>query len=154
MWLRSLPHVIRCFGRQIWIWDDLTVKAVVPAATALAAIIANQTALASVLVTAYNHPSFGQPVCAHADAQDTFIFQLEGCRVWNLGKTWQTTIIPSTEHNKETLLRNRGGKWWIYCFGSPIPLSGRWACWLVLNLNVCLILTCPDCPGCQWCAVL
>ncbi|CAL1137570.1 unnamed protein product [Cladocopium goreaui] len=58
------------------------VEAVVPAATALAAIIANQTALASVLVTAYNHPSFGQPVCAHADAQDTFIFQLEGCRVW------------------------------------------------------------------------
>lgn len=57
-------------------------QAVVPAATALAAIIANQTALASVLVTAYNHPSFGQPVCAHADAQDTFIFQLEGCRVW------------------------------------------------------------------------
>ena len=56
-----------------------------PSAAALAATIAKQTALASVLVTAYNHPLFGQPVCAHADAQDTFILQLEGCRVWHLG---------------------------------------------------------------------
>lgn len=96
------------FGRGKFEMIYITVKVVVPAATALAAIIANQTALASLLVTAYNHPSFGQPVCAHADAQDTFIFQLEGCRVWNLG------IIPSTEHNIETLLINRGGKWWIY----------------------------------------
>ena len=57
-------------------------EAFVPFAAALAATIAKQTALASVLVTAYNHPLFGQPVCAHADAQDTFILQLEGCRVW------------------------------------------------------------------------
>ena len=87
MLLGSL-HVIAACRAIFWSWSNLdlrlTVKALVPAATALAAIIANQTALASVLVTAYNHPSFGQPVCAHADAQDT-IFQLEGCRVWSLG---------------------------------------------------------------------
>ena len=64
-------------------------KVLVPAAAALAGSIANQTALASALVTAYNHPIIGQPVCAHADAQDTFIFQLEGCRVWNLTRIVQ-----------------------------------------------------------------
>ena len=66
-----------------------------PSAAALAATIAKQTALASVLVTAYNHPLFGQPVCAHADAQDTFILQLEGCRVWHLGLFFLNGLMAS-----------------------------------------------------------
>ena len=58
------------------------VERFLPAAAAVAATIANQTALSAVSITSYSHPVQGEPVCAHADAHDAFILQIQGCRVW------------------------------------------------------------------------
>eukprot|EP00439_Symbiodinium_sp_Y106_P082517 s514_g21.t4 len=57
-----------------------------PAAAEVAAIIGKQTGLSSVSVSSYAHPIQGEPICVHADAHDTFILQIQGCRVW---KHWR-----------------------------------------------------------------
>ena len=72
---------------KLSIWKrggQLSCQVFLPSAAALAVAVAKQTALASVFVTAYGHPQHGEPLCAHADAQDTLVLQLEGCRAWKL----------------------------------------------------------------------
>ena len=92
-----------------------------PAAAEVAAIIANQTGLSSVSVSSYAHPTQGEPICVHADAHDTFILQIQGCRVW---KHWHGPSLKEShlvKHPGELGLGNSSSR----CLNDSLGFSSR-----------------------------